>query len=777
MRAGRIFGTAVLGAIAFVHCTGGSRTGNEVAVQTRAMSDECVAALQEQPVTPMPEEQGLAPVTSCADLLPAITEQALREMNATLDRNLQEALQIHCQPCQDYGYGGYWDGGYGGYGDYGDYGNDDSSSGFGCGSSLRASSAGSADGGAYHGYPSADGGAGAWGGFDAGVPSSDGDDSADEYSTTNNQVAGADEPDFLKNDGAYIYIVANGTFRIIDAWPPEEAHTLAAVQVEGTPTGLFVYADRAVVYSVLGTYVPPCTYTYGCQIAGTGGPFVITVWDLTDRTNPVRLRRIESNGSLVNSRRMGGIVHTISVFGQDGYGLDSAWSDWPASVSRTTPYCNNSYLPQRTPAEIWQAFTDLRAANTKAIRDAMTVDRILGAFPRPVIVDERFVGDQIVRDDSQLNDCRDFFATGSTDGRQVLTLTSFDLTAAEPLAVTTVVGSAGAVYANPTSLYVAQPVGAYYQYGSSERSLVHKFHLAEDRAATGYAGSGTVQGHILNQFALDEHDGYLRVATSIGWVPDPSVHSAVTVLAESEGRLDVVGLLDNIAPGEDIRAVRFAEDVAYVVTFKKTDPLFVIDLSDPRHPVMQGELKIPGFSTYMQPMDATHVIGIGFDASDQGDFAWFTGLQLQIFDVANPDSPALLFKEVIGTRGSTSDATANHLAFNYFAPKDLMAVPMVICEGGDGNGNYGTRMTFDGLLVWRATVAEGFQKLGGIPHSDPAVSDANGLGCSNWWANPDSGVKRSIIMDDYVYSVALDNIKVSALADLAHPVAAINLLQ
>ncbi len=100
---------------------------------------------------------------------------------------------------------------------------------------------------------------------------------------------------------------------------------------------------------------------------------------------------------------------------------------------------------------------------------------------------------------------------------------------------------------------------------------------------------------------------------------------------------------------------------------------------------------------------------------------------------------------------------------------------MVICEGGNDSGYYGTRMTFDGLLVWRATVADGFSKLGGIPHSDPAVTDANGMGCQNWWTDPNSGVKRSIIMDDYVWAVALDNLKVSILSDLEHPLANIDL--
>ena len=176
------------------------------------------------------------------------------------------------------------------------------------------------------------------------------------------------------------------------------------------------------------------------------------------------------------------------------------------------------------------------------------------------------------------------------------------------------------------------------------------------------------------------------------------VHSTLSVLEESNGALLVIGTLDRIAPTEDIRSVRFDGDRAFVVTFKKTDPLFVFDLANPRAPHMLGELKIPGFSTYMHMMDATHLLTIGYDAADQGNFAYFTGVLLQIFDVTDPTSPTLTHKEIIGTRGSSSEALTNHLAFNYFQPKGVLALPMTVCEGGGDNGNYGTTMTFSGLI-------------------------------------------------------------------------------
>jgi hypothetical protein len=166
----------------------------------------------------------------------------------------------------------------------------------------------------------------------------------------------------------------------------------------------------------------------------------------------------------------------------------------------------------------------------------------------------------------------------------------------------------------------------------------------------------------------------------------------------------------------------------------------------------------------MHWMDETHLLTIGFDADDQGSFAWFTGIQLQIFDVSDMSQPALTFKEVIGTRGTTSDATDDHLAFNYYPTRDLLAIPMGICEESAGGGSYGNTMTFNGLLVYRVTPTEGFTLLGGVDHRDAGATSA--YDCYNWWQNPNSQVKRSIFMEDFVYSISPEKLKVNHLPSL-----------
>jgi uncharacterized secreted protein with C-terminal beta-propeller domain len=184
-----------------------------------------------------------------------------------------------------------------------------------------------------------------------------------------------------------------------------------------------------------------------------------------------------------------------------------------------------------------------------------------------------------------------------------------------------------------------------------------------------------------------------------------------------------VGAAEHLAPGEDIRAVRFDDDRAYVVTFKKTDPLFVLDLYQPSRPAVLGELKIPGFSTYIHRLDPDHLLSIGFGANDHGDFAYFDGVILQLFDVKDPTDPRLLHQEKIGTRGSSSQAATDHLAFNYLP-------------------EHGQR----------------------------------GVSCGTWWSQAASEVKRSVFLDDLVYSIAGDRAKVQRLDRLGADVADLSLV-
>jgi hypothetical protein len=618
---------------------------------------------------------------------------------------------------------------------------------------------------------------------------SDGDsDGAEEYSTTNNQVEGVDEPDFIKNDGNYIYVLADGRFQVLDAWPANEAHRISTTAIEGEPKSMFVLGNRAVVYSSLdpvwtgdpsydsvGYYGGECTYGYDCELMGDGHPLKITVLDLTDLAAPTIVREVDFGGSLLAGRSIDGAAFTMVVFPQMGSSVAFGGAYVPAELEDHWYDCGSD-IPF-TQCEIQQMFDDLIEDNAAQIA-ALEPASIL-----PGVRDRRLVDGEWVETSELFADCSSFFLSESGDGLNQLSLFTFDPAANDEIGIASIIDRPGAVYANATSMYVASRHYAaygeewYFDDPSStpEATTVHKFALDPEAMTAQYVGSGAVKGRVLNQFSMDEHEGYLRIATTTSYAPDENAHSTVSVLGESEGELVTVGQVDHIAPSEDIRSVRFDEDQGYLVTFKKTDPLFVLDLSDAESPAVVGELEIPGFSTYMHLMDKNHLLTIGYDADDMGDFAWFQGVKMQIFDISEPTNPILDHDIVIGTRGSTSEATTNHLAFNYFASRDLLAIPMTICEGGEGGSSYGYDMTFSGLLVFNVTVEDGFSELGGVPHAEPTSGDDYDTTCGNWWNDSNSAVKRSVFMEDFVFSVAPDLINVASVDELSDVLVSLDL--
>lgn len=567
---------------------------------------------------------------------------------------------------------------------------------------------------------------------------------AESASGTNNQVVGVDEADIVKTDGRYVYLSMNGALRIVEALNPK---VTSVTRLPGDVREMFIEGDRAVVYTASGKGGRKCTYAYDCQFAGDGTATRITVLDIADRTAPKAVRQIDFSGSLMAARRIGRTIHTVV---SDNDAPTAGYSTWPENLDT----CGNKEDFVR------KEFAKLKIENERKIRQDIW-------FPT---IKEKGVEKPM---------CGGLLETAIKDGQAFTTLASFDMFDDNTPAVTTTIQSRpGAVFASANTLYLSvvhhksASKGKWYSFypSVSEISEIHAFRIGETPKATQYMGSGVVPGHVLNQFSMDEWYGYLRVATSKGRVPDPKVHSVLSILAPGKnGNLVRVGAIDKIAPGEDIRAVRFDEDRGYIVTFKKTDPLFVMDLYNPAKPAILGELKIPGFSTYIHRIDPDHLLSIGFDANDHGDFAYFDGVILQLFDVSKPTDPQLIHKEKIGTRGSSSEAATNHLAFNYFADRGLLAFPMTVCEGGSDGVN-GTKLAFSGLLVYNVDIDKGFTKLGGVDHGK------RGANCGTWWSNATSHVKRSVFLDDLVYSIAIDRLKVQRMESFGTDLADIPLM-
>ncbi len=231
--------------------------------------------------------------------------------------------------------------------------------------------------------------------------------------------------------------------------------------------------------------------------------------------------------------------------------------------------------------------------------------------------------------------------------------------------------NADTVYASPTSLYVATSGG-----WQRDDTSIHRFDLTGD-ADTAYRASGQVPGDLLNQFALSEYKGVLRAATTEGFSDNSQSH--VTSLQARAGRLEKIGQVSGLGRGERIYAVRFIEDRGYVVTFRQVDPLYTLDLADPAHPRVRGELKILGYSAYLHPVGDHELLGIGQDASAEGVRQ---GTQLSLFDVDDPANPKLLHKVALGELTS-SEAEYDHHAFLWWEPLRLAVVPVSDYEGGE----------------------------------------------------------------------------------------------
>ena len=258
---------------------------------------------------------------------------------------------------------------------------------------------------------------------------------------------------------------------------------------------------------------------------------------------------------------------------------------------------------------------------------------------------------------------------------------------------------------------------------------------------------GSVPGVTLNQFSLDESDdGLLRVATTGGFGDNAS--SGIYTLVASMGNLQTIGSVTGLARGERIYSVRFIGDRGYVSTFRQVDPLFVIDLADPAKPRVVGQLKVPGFSSYLQPLDATHLLGVGRDVDPATGRV--LGLQLSIFDVANPAKPARTATYTFAGDGwqSWSAALWDHHALSWFADQGILALPVQQGDWWQGS---------DGLVVFKVdtTSRAGFTNLGEITHDGP--------------------VQRSVRIGDYLYSVSAGEVKVHRLTDPSTAVAAVKL--
>jgi len=329
----------------------------------------------------------------------------------------------------------------------------------------------------------------------------------------------------------------------------------------------------------------------------------------------------------------------------------------------------------------------------------------------------------------------------------------------EPTYKTILLGASSNLYVSTNNIYLTFPVWGR-DVGDSQKTSIHRIHI--EGSVMNYTASGEVPGMVLNQFSMDEYAGYFRVATT---TRDETSRNNVYVLNMS---LNITGYLEDLAPGETIYSARFMGERGYLVTFKQIDPLFVIDLSDPYNPEKLGELKITGYSDYLHPYDENHIIGIGKETTDAGEFAWYQGVKISLFDVTDVSNPQEISKLEIGDRGTESPVLQDHKAFLFDRARNLLVMPILearvdVSEYPEGvpSWAYGEPV-WQGAYVFNVSLDQGIQIKGRITHTENLGDTEKDY----YYFYSPFAVERSLYIDDVLYTISETKIKMNSLENL-----------
>lgn len=532
------------------------------------------------------------------------------------------------------------------------------------------------------------------------------------FSTTNNQEDGVDEPDVVKTDGRRVYVVTDNTLRIVDVTgaTPTVVGTLA---LKGYGQQLLLRGTRLLVSATgtSGNVIALQPRRGGAGIAyGPGfGQTLLTEVDVSDPSAPKVARAMTVDGDFVGARLHGGTARVI----------------------------------------IGSAPDPILATGTRTLRQAIAATRTSEFIPGTVLrskLSGRTFRRPIARC-SQVLHPRTFSGTG------LLTVMTVDLDRglysvdrdAVMAGAQTVYGSTGSIYVASRRYSPAVEDGTSVP--STSTTQIARFDASKDGLTT-YRSSGQVPGFVLNQYALSEYDGHLRVATTLEplWFPGAATaetqsSSTVSVLAEQDGKLTTVGHVDGLGKGERIYAVRFVAGAGYVVTFRQIDPLYVVDLSTPTAPRVRGELKLTGYSAYLHPLGDDLLLGVGQEATTEGRRA---GSQVSLFDVSDPTAPKRLAARFLGQGSSTAEFDPH--AFLYWAPTELAVLPLSTYDSVNGQASTGAV----GLHVTRT---DGITDAGRIAHD---------LG-----SGEQAAIDRSLVIGDSVYTVSYAGLGRNRLDTLA----------
>lgn len=567
-----------------------------------------------------------------------------------------------------------------------------------------------------------------------------------DFTTTNVQVQGVDEADVLKNDGTRIFYIAGQIIQYVKSWPAPEMRRVATIPVEGLPISMILAGDRLVVFS--SSNVGPRLQENGIARTFCSPQFcfangvVTTTFDVsTESPKVVAVSAIE--GQFLTARRVGSIVRAVI---RGSLNLPSVSFSLPSSAYTGSPEAaraavaalreeNKSRIDKSDPLT-WLPRQFALSANAPARPLALTCDSYLSG---PITV-----------------------APGIT------TVTGFDIARPETVSSTSVLLPAARVQADRDSLTVVSnhdwtlARGASALVDTEDYTYLHVFDAPAGDPMIVPRSAGGISGSVRSDFGVSLLDSRLRIATqrrrvSKWGIAEPTT-SAIAVLRERGDRLDLVGEVDALAPGEAMYSARFVGERGFVVTFRQVDPFFTFDLRG--RPKLVGELKIPGFSTYLHPLSENEIVGVGYDATPTGIPQ---GLVLQTFDVSDFANPKVASRLTLGGRSASSMATYDYKAFNHFPARGLLAIPF---------SDYlapGRFVYASSLEVFRVAPGVPLAHVASFDHTDLAAAPLCQF-CGSW----SPYVKRSVMADDFVYSISNSGVKVH---DVRQPATAVAMVR
>ncbi len=550
--------------------------------------------------------------------------------------------------------------------------------------------------------------------------------SSNDYSTTNIQVENVDEADIIKNDGKYLYSLSDNDVIITNSEDPENISVASKITVsQGTPVDLMLYNNKLVIIS--DYYISANSYRYN-----NTNNTIVDVYDIQDKTTPKRVKTYTLYEPYYTSRCINNKLYVISSgkLRKDDNNKDDI---------ATYYYEDNNKI-------------DIKLKDIKYLKDIKTNNQTLIStldLDNPT---------ENINLQSYLIDISNAYVSQNN----IYLLNQSYKYSNDYTPLSAIFGFKGILGLSDYSSSSSD---------SDTSTTIYKFNIL-DNGSIKYSAKAKETGKTINQFSLDEYNGNLRVALY------NTNGSKVVVFNDN---LEKIGQTSYLAKGENMYSSRFFGNKAYLVTYRTVDPLYVIDLSEPTTPKVLGELKIPGYSTYLHPYDENHIIGIGMETKEtvnRNSFGRVTftssrivGMKMALFDVTDPNNPTQISSTVIGDSRTSSAILTNHKALLFSKEKELLAIPVnnyaedfEITNSSDSYSSivnsytsYGKQYLSEGYLVYNINLKDGITLKGKVVHEGTS---------SRYSSYNNTKLLRGAYIGNNLYTISEDMIKVNSLDNL-----------